>query len=952
MTSCRHNPQNNHWPALFRCAARGRSLRAILVALFGLLVVQPAYSHEAFEVDEEVGKASLARPFGPRRTRPIYTGEVLVGVILVKFPDSRDISLKGAEANFRFPTMSVEDYFREYSQGVCWIRSEILGAEKFPNNVYTAPEPVGYYCEYDFWTNPLGFKEKDEGQKRIKELRDAARRQTKGFRIQPGESGGKSKPDITLFMYETRRKKTSQLEAIVGEAYGNREHPHDGRKGAWELCKPKIAWRDPLWPSSYPQVLVSSGAATYAHEIGHRLGAPDFYHAPEKNDGMGGDPVWAVSYGPTGPAYCRYIYNAFLSNKNYPTYSKSGTYTLHKRSTNPAGDKPVGCFVPTRHPHYVFCLEYVSGEKSPLGNPGKQGMLVQVINRTMGDSFLGAPDLCYTYRPNDPWFRSKGSPMYFLKKANGTGTFNQETNPSSRLPNLLESGVSFEILEETDDTVTIKLDIGGTPLTRAQFADSLLPNVHLLKIDQVMSTSFRAELDVRFRGEPLLEEYGICWSETGTPKRVDGSYTPLYHRDTYSARVLGLKPQTTYTVKAYGKSEKGIRYSENELRVTTSHLKAEMKDVPPLLDDNFSGNFFITSWNSRRVSSDGQGSSVGGTASTSLLKLASYYHVSPVTLTGRYGQKSSDRKDGLDFTRIHRRPSESRPDFRLETFEEVNKLCKRAARGGKMLQTVFTDDFDGHFKRLFKLKDSPYPAKPAIESLNRDNVAEIEEALRTSIRLGKPVLIGQQPAYSGSTEYGLHWVVVDGYKANGTFHMDHTDGPDRDRPKIKRKRGWYRLTSLLEDTEGIKVFWGFKPDFGIQYNLHAREALKRKPIDVTRLHPELTKSLFASHEKGVLAEAEFTLSFSAHKVKITKVNADGSVELAANGASRTFALKDFAAVDIARIAFINAQQSGGSLPHALAVAYSEAAGFSDIAKRLSKKANAKDLKKVKTLIED
>ncbi len=909
-----------------------------------------AYAHDAFEVDEGIKNLNLRAPFRPRRSQPIYAGEFLVGVILIRFPDTRDLSLKEARSNFHFRNMSVEEYFQEYSQGKSWPKSYIIGEEAFPANVYMAPEASGYYCPYDFWENPLGYKQEAEGRERVAALKKAARDHVKRYRVPASVSTKKAAPDITMFMYETRRKKTSQLEKVVSQHYGKRKHPHNPEKMAWELYKPKVVWRDPLWPSSYPQVLASSGAATYAHELGHRLGAPDFYHAPEKNDGTGGDPTLAVSFGPTGPAYCRYIYNGFLSEKNYPTFTQSGTYTLHKRSTNPAGELALGCFVPSRHPHYIFCLEYVSGEQSPLGNPGKQGMLVHVINRTMGSSFLGGPDLCYTYRPNDPWFRSKGSPAHFLKKSNGSGIFNQDSNPASTLPNLLDSGVAFEILEEDKDTVTFKLSLQKELLSPAAYQDSLLPKVHLLELDQVMATSIRAKLDVRFRGEPLIEEYGFCWSERGSPKRVDGFYTPLYHRDTYQVRILGLKPQTTYTLKAYAKSEKGIRYSDNELRFTTLHINSELNSVPPLLADKFSENFYITKWTSQRTSSDREGSSVGGTASTSLLKLATYYHAGPLQLTERYRKKSPANRDAPDASQVHRSPSDNRPDFRLAVFNSVNNLCKRAARAGKMMYTTFPEGFDEHFRNTFQLKDSPYPQRPAIETLKKSNLAEVEEALRSSIRLAKPVLIAQQPFASESYPYGLHWVIIDGYKENGSFHMDQTDGRNRERPELKRKRGWYSLESLLEGADEVKVFWGLKPDFGIQYAVHARMPVQRRPVDVTRLHPELQKSLLASQKKGALEGVEFTLSFSQHQVKLVKVHADGSIELAANGVNKRFALSDFSTVDAARIAFMNAKESGDKRAQALAVVYAEAAGFNDLAKRLSSKARANDLKSLREII--
>ena len=57
----------------------------------------------------------------------------------------------------------------------------------------------------------------------------------------------------------------------------------------------------------------------------------------------------------------------------------------------------------------MFYVEYVSNEKRPVGHPGEQGLLIHVINVTFTSPMMGPPDLCYTYRADDPFFKATGS---------------------------------------------------------------------------------------------------------------------------------------------------------------------------------------------------------------------------------------------------------------------------------------------------------------------------------------------------------------------------------------------------------------------------------------------------------------------------------------------------------------------------------------------------------------
>ena len=238
-------------------------------------------------------------------TKPVFRGGFSVAMVIVNFPDNPRTTLEGAKANFKFGPMTIKEYFEEYSQDICWPEAYIAGESDYPKNIYMAPEPRGYYCKFDHWGNPMGYKGKQEGNERASALRRAARSHALTYNLPDGMPTNGGKPHLVCFMYETKLKPLQELEQIVGEAYGERKHPWKKDAMCWEIYRPSIVWGEPLWPNSTPQVLVSGGGGTLCHELGHVIGAPDFYHAPEKNDGLPGDTCLDCAYGPTGPGYCR-----------------------------------------------------------------------------------------------------------------------------------------------------------------------------------------------------------------------------------------------------------------------------------------------------------------------------------------------------------------------------------------------------------------------------------------------------------------------------------------------------------------------------------------------------------------------------------------------------------------------------------------------------------------------
>jgi M6 family metalloprotease-like protein len=754
-----------------------------------------------------------AQNFLPKRKTPVFKGAFSVGIVLIKFPDTRLPDLEEVKAKlFSFDGMTVTDYFKEYSQNTSWPELMIVGEADFPKCVYLAPQPKGYYCEHDFWNNPLGYPDGGEGNARATQLRAAAEKYAFSFYKKPGAGGAfplqsNGRPHVVCYAFATDVVAPSDFRDLIRPHYKGLMKSYDKTAEAWDLYKPIIGWSDPLWPNSIPQVEVSGGGGTFCHELGHVMGAPDYYHAPEKFDGIPGAPCLEWAYGPTGPGYCRYIYNGFLTAKNYPTWDKSGTYTLYPRKTNPAEEKPLGCFVPSSHPNYLYYLEYVQGEKAPLGNPGKKGLLIHVINVTLNSPLLGAPDICYTYRPNDPWFRSGGNSEAALwGEATGRKSFSTNSEPASRLPNLLDGGVTVDDIVESSDSVSFKMTVKTVPVTGTALKTSFVPKISLDEISEVMPTSIRASGTVLFRGEPMKTDYGFCLNTQPRPA-LGNQVFPLYHRDRYGGRILGLKPNTKYYVRAYARNEEGVSYSKEELIVKTPLSAPLTNSVPPLLEDGFSGNWTIERYYG---SSAKDGVFIGSSSVTTLLKLTAYYRES-LTSGGTRSNNSSAQKKGkepLDYTRIHLKPSLNVPTFRMKDFNEALSDCSRLADSAMMRSNVFSKVFDKEFAKTFGMKISTTSKIKPILQLDKKSVLTVAPLIKESLAASKPVVVAQESILLTPREHALSWVIIDGYNEDGQFHLVYPRGQDRD---FERKTGWYPLETLLIDVNDAKIIFGINP---------------------------------------------------------------------------------------------------------------------------------------------
>ena len=731
----------------------------------------------AADADAKVTTAT----FGPKRVKPVFTGEFKVDLIVIAFPDCTKPDPAEVKSSLeKTGSHTIKEYFEEYSQGVTWPELQVCPY------VYDAPMPYGYYCRFNEFSNKVGFSGGGEGSARAEKLRaDAlafARKNAKGLKPAP----------VVCYVY-CNAVDMSAIDPLLRPYYP--KPTQEGAEDRIKLYKPPLPWADPLWPNSIVQVTYPADGGTLVHELGHVMGAPDFYHASEEHDGINGCPSLPWAYGPTGPAYCRYIYQAFVPKETYPTYTQPGTYTLDARNsminqTDTESPKPIlGCFVPSSHPNYMFVLEYAHDEKPPVGKPGTEGLLVSVINVTMSSPMLGPPDLCYTYRKGDTFLKGEEPGEVCLRAGD---EFTMKSDPAARIPPLIPAGVEITDIKEEDGKCTFTLSFPKTDQTPKFLKDSLLPKIRITEVDELQPNSMRAHCEMMYRGEPLVDEYGFTWDTTKNPTVAKNRY-PLYHRDRWDARILGLKPATKYYVRAYAKNANGITYSKREIEVTTPDKTDE---VPVLLTDHILDNFYITRW---YFTTDDEGWFNSGNTIITLMSLGVYYGTMP-------GGAAKGAKP-LEVRRVHTNPSESRPKFRMAEFEEYFNAMKQLAKESGLRERKFgkMQDWQKRCAKALKVKD---PAKAFVHVPDASSLTANAAKIRASLSQSRPVLLIRQNELMPDVtdrRYPLDIAVIDGIGSGGEWHVTFPLGHDRGVNSVLS--GYVSVDTLMTSVEDACLFF-------------------------------------------------------------------------------------------------------------------------------------------------
>jgi hypothetical protein len=730
----------------------------------------------------EPPKAAAVPDFKPA-AQPVATGEFPVGLITITFKETAiagELSAAirrleqvtgtheegGGAAKTHASGADLEEYFKTYSNGISWPKIAAMPDE---NTVYQDPHFYGYYCEYDYWENPIGWRNQGEGEERVAKMnQNSMRFAAKSYRG--------ATPRFMCYNYVTTRlaSPADDVTAALTQFYQNRSadpdrtrmvrvrktrkrEPQTNKFDPWSYYAPRCKWGEPMWSNSKMQINDFSGG-TLAHELGHCLGAPDVYRIGRFNDGIGGDAA-LLSYGPTANAFSRFYHHAFIKEKNHPTIKTSGTYTLHPRHINPQGDEALGYLIPSNHPHYFYHVEYIHQENSTVGvGRNHEGMLISAVNLGSGN-YLGSPDYFYVYRPNDPFFRGTGDTANCLfGKSHKRTEFNMTTEPSSRLPNLLEGGVSFKNIQEQGETLTFEVEIDRQPVTGSAYTQSMLPQIRLDDIRDIQPTSFTAECTIKFRGEPVKTDYGFCWSTSKNPTVRDGTFT-LAHREWYRGHAINLTPNTTYYVRAFATNGLGYRYSDEEKIIKTPDLKAPSNGIGPLLADSFSNNSYLFNEFSNETEETSE-TFIGYSPTCVLAKLVAYYRPERFA-----APRAGSGGAAVDFNHLSWNPG---ADDNLARLEETENFFQHIYDQGRALNLHDPrpgKDFLGNLVKLTGVR-----SKPVLSVLTPDNLKEVVELVRRDLALSRPVIV--LFSYDSEVTDPIRWALIDGVNRNGRLHLD------------------------------------------------------------------------------------------------------------------------------------------------------------------------------------
>lgn len=801
-------------------------------------------------------KASIDDFVNKRRKEPRFKGPFEVGIVYVTFPDTKS---KPSYQVMESLTKGVTEYFKKYTQGVCWPVFKIL-----TETPYEAPNLSGTYHVGKSTSNFLGVCNPEP---RVAQLCNDAIEYAKK---------GKKLPPVIAIVYADKMLPFEQLEQIaeLRKVYPKpREEESFFKRDFLRIYNPfaLLGWGEPLWPNSSILLGESSGAGTLIHELGHVIGAPDFYHMPEPNGGVCDDstPVY-FSGGPTGPLYCRWRYCATLPKDAYAVVKQDTELILAPRWSEfkSNGGKPLGVFIPTSHPNYLLHLEYEpgefqrmpereggcgrysdEGEKSPDG-----GIYAYYINVALGCSFLGHPDLCYAYRRNDPTLRGRGNPEAAIFREGDT--FDLTSNPKSILPNQLPTGVEVRFGEQTEDGAKIFIKVPQKKITGEALKQSLKPIIEIAEIKDVNPTTILVKTDLTFRGEPLADERGVVYDVKPNPTYPRSPHLMIHGQGFDDVRIINLEPGATVYVRAYAKNMIGVTYSK-EQKVKLPLFSKQMP-IGPLLVGQFNHLTFGGSGDlSGRVDLSGQMNNTdtigdeikqrqNGDLKSATKKLkkekkekkqkkkdkksskskteasetiaqdahvvvdgsvaSALFHLMALRRGPLNGMAPTPKKD-VDFNYVHYYPllfRRYKPTLKgfWVAYDVATALAKKIALCGSSIP----DDLE---TLLIEELDLPKPpkGKPYYVVNLEEGQEDVHQArIYDSLMKGWPVMCVRESSLVSHPIYSVNACLIDGIKykdGEPIFHIVYTQQYGYDRlPKTKRRTGWHPLSVLTDRISG------------------------------------------------------------------------------------------------------------------------------------------------------
>ena len=356
------------------------------------------------------------------RANPIGTINSIVAFVRFEeqdeFPTSKTYSQYSDMFNL-MDTASLKDYYNEVSSGQLTINSFLYPGPNGSGQVVSilVPWERGYFSPYIEDVNDIGYPE--------------------------GEGGPRKRE---LFEYVV-----DQLDTMVPNDL-NIDMDNDGRVDGVTLivCGPTDAWGDLLWPTSNSSgtpfhaingkdvhsVILnfqqSLGISVICHEMGHQIGAPDFYHYHEWEPWHSIHPVSTWCLMASDRAQHWLTHNKWKYGHWFdaiPTLTATANPTTYTISS--VNESPYSCYkIISAVPDQYYMVEYRKKAGLYEDNLDGSGLIVYRVTTGINGNAGGPPDEIYVYRPNGT-LTENGQPgnAFFSQESGRTEIFNG-SNPS------------------------------------------------------------------------------------------------------------------------------------------------------------------------------------------------------------------------------------------------------------------------------------------------------------------------------------------------------------------------------------------------------------------------------------------------------------------------------------------------------------------------------------------
>lgn len=357
------------------------------------------------------------------RANPVGTINSLVAFVRFEEQDEFPVTKTYNQYSDMFNLMdspSLKDYYDEISSGQLTINSFLYPAPDGNGHVVSIEVPWerGYFSPYVEGVNDDGYPTSADGGQRKREL----------------------------FNYVV-----DQLDTMVAPDL-NIDMDNDGRVDGLTLivCGPTDAWGDVLWPTSTTSgtpfhsingkfvhsvilnLQLSLGISVICHEMGHQIGAPDFYHYRQWEPWKSINPVsiWCLMASDAAQHWLthnKWKYGHWFDE--IPTITPTSAQATYSLAA--VNDSRYSCYkISTSLPNQYYMLEF--RKKAGLYEthlPGS-GLIVYRVMTNVNGNADGPPDEIYVYRPNGT-LTENGDPgnAYFSLESGRTEIFNG-ANPS------------------------------------------------------------------------------------------------------------------------------------------------------------------------------------------------------------------------------------------------------------------------------------------------------------------------------------------------------------------------------------------------------------------------------------------------------------------------------------------------------------------------------------------